>query len=571
MKFSYIATVFWLSTAAVETSAFLVPSNQNKIIVAAPPSARTSSLGQVQRFLARNVSAAAVEQDISSSQNQQYEYDSDGEEEDGDDDITFGVSSMGSFDLKEYTNIILDEENYPVGSLPEKVVRACFDILFQHRRLETIESAELVEAILNRMEREDVNLVRLNTAHYTIAISAWADSGHPFAGRKGDKIFQHMQGLAKTGVNPLAAPDRVTYSTLQKAYINQGDVDKAHEILKALEDNPKQIMPTATDYSTLMAAFARVGRGREAEELLKRMLDLYNERGAHIYAPSLTNYNMVLDAWAKCHNEPGAVQRSLDILNAMHDLVDQQGYVSLHPDERSYTAVITALGRDGNIDNVQTARDVFEQALSKGIRPDPYMYTALMMVYSNVKDAENTELLLEQMECDGIENSIAYNIVLRAWKSSSNQDAPERAERILERMIERGVADTISFTTVICTFGNRGDEKSAVASEALLQRMQDLNLEGKVKMKPNVLTYNSGMYFFFFLLRLRARSRKSAHVMALSHTAPFPTTTTVMQSWVRCGNALRADVLLNRMHQNYLDGASDVGPNVVSYSIVLNG
>lgn len=45
----------------------------------------------------------------------------------------------------------------------------------------------------------------------------------------------------------------------------------------------------------------------------------------------------------------------------------------------------------------------------------------------------------------------------------------------------------------------------------------------------------------------------------------------VLNSWVQCGDVVRAEAILNRMEQLSEAGKSDIAPSVVSYSTVING
>lgn len=288
------------------------------------------------------------------------------------------------------------------------------------------------------------------------------------------------------------------------------------------------------DYNADLLAFSLKGDARSAEKVLKQMVEACKESSSDANAPGLYNYNILLDAWAKS-KEPGACDRSLEILDAMHGLAETEDS-NLHPCPRSYTAVITAIVRSGRKNAAELAQKVFDQAIANGVEPDAYMFTSVMQVYANIGDAETTEKILTRMEGFGNVNSAAYNTVIKAWKGSSSPEAAERAELNLERLITMGVADTISFSTVIATYAKRGDAASADKAESLLQRMHDLELEGNENVRPNVQTFNA-----------------------------------VLNAWVQAGDPERAGLLLDRMMKLCDEGRFDMCPNVVSFSTVING
>lgn len=440
------------------------------------------------------------------------------------------VAESTSFpDFEEYTEVLQDSANYPPNCLPKNIVGAAFEVLHQWGKLETVEGAKIVDQLIERFEQEDAQI--LNTRHYTVAVEAWANSGHAKAAGRAEKALLRMEEVAKT--NPFAEPNRIAYSIVVRAYADEGNASKASSILHRMEASPN-LSPTNGDYGTVLAIFAREGDPRRSEEMLKRMVDLC-KNGALDYAPGLNHYHMVLDSWARS-GEAGAGERARQILEALHGLADQ-GELNLQPDERTYTGVMNAVVRSAKEnDMADQAQELLELARARGIVPDVFLLTSTMQAYANQGKAEKTEEILEQMEEEGIANAAAYNTVVKAWKSSGALDAPERAERCLERMAAINLANTIGYTTVIAAYASRGDSESAEKAESLLQEMQKLRQEGNNDVKPNVQTINA-----------------------------------VLNSWVQCGDVVRAETILNRMEQLSEAGDTDIHPSVVSYSTVING
>lgn len=397
--------------------------------------------------------------------------------------------------LQEYTDILQDEANYPTGSLPKSIVSSAFEILFHWGKQETVEGAKMVERLMQRLEQEDAQL--LNNRHYSVAVEAWAKSGHAKAAGRAEKALNRMEEIGKE--NPFAAPTRQAYSVVVHAYTDQGKTNKAHAILRRMEES-SNLSPTNGDYSTVLAAFARAGDARRAEEILKTMVDLC-KNGDKEFAPALNHYHMVLDSWSRS-NESGAGERARQILAALHDLADH-GELNLQPDERTYTCVMNNIVRSDEEDRVEQAEELLDMAVARGIVPDVFLLTSIMQVYANRGAVEKTEGLLKRLEGEGIANTAAYNTVIKAWKGSNGPDAPERAERCLERMKSLGLADTIGYTTVIAAYASRGDSTSAEKAEALLKEMQDLRQAGNDRVKPNVQTVNAGKSLWFSIESLR--------------------------------------------------------------------
>jgi len=431
--------------------------------------------------------------------------------------------------LDKFTDILLDEESYPVGSLSQDVTEAAFEILFESGKLESVEGAQNVEKLVQRFEKESP--VVLNAKDYTVLVNAWSKSGHPKAGEKSEQWLTRMEELAKT--NPLVAPTKVTYSAVANAYAAQGNALRAREILSRMEAGDN-LMPTFNDYNAVLLAFARDGDGRGAEAILKKMVDLCKETGSSEFAPDLYSDNNVISAWANSR-EKGAHERALQILDALRGLAKEDP--ALQPCKRTYTAVITTIVRSDDPKAADLALDVFDQAINRGIKPDAFMYCSVMQAYANEGNAKKAEEILRVMEKNDLSNKIAYNTLLKACKNSSSPMSAERAEANLERMITMGFADTISFTTVMAAYAQRGDLKAAEKAESILRRMQELYLaEGDEKLKPNLTSFN-----------------------------------TALNAWVKAGIPERAGLLLERMINVYEEGNVDMCPNVVSFSTVING
>lgn len=384
--------------------------------------------------------------------------------------------------LTEYTDILLDLDNYPVGSLPKHVMRASYDILFHWGQRHTVEAAQKVVQLLKRLEQENQEI--LNNRHYTIAVDAWAQSGHA---KRAEEMLWHMEDLGKK--NSAVDPTRSAYGVVANAYAAQGKPKEADSILRRMEKSP-YLTPSCYNYDFVLGAYTKKGQARQAEDLLKRMMDLCEQTGSssHIH---LTSYHMVLDALAES-KESGSAQRARGILEALITLADK-GEIDWQPDQRTYSKVITAFVRNAGADDADQAQSLFDEALSRGVEPDCSLYLALMHAYASLGDVVKTEGILKQMEEENKANSVAYNIVMNAWKSSGSPEAMERAEQIFQRQLALGKANTVAFSTLMAVCASEADAAAAQKAENLLRQMEDLHLQGNEDVKPNVQTYNTGM------------------------------------------------------------------------------
>jgi pentatricopeptide repeat protein len=458
--------------------------------------------------------------------------------------------------LSSLTSLLLENESEEPGSLDEEVIEDIFPLLLWWGKTETVDGATTVEKLLERLEKEveaGNDLLTLCNKHYTVAVDAWGKSGHEDSAKNAERILRKMEEMGKS--NPLIAPTRVTYNAVMHAHSKVGEIQRASEILDFMI-NTSELEPITNDYNVLLGANARLGQARQSEDVLKRMVDRCRELGEECEcAPDLYSYNMLLDAWAKS-TEPGRGKRAEDILETL-DAKSKSGEFQWKPDVRTYSAAINAVVHSREANAIGRAESILAQAESRGIDPDAYLHSSLLDAYAMstaIGSAEKAEDLLEKLETEGVANAVAYNTVLKAWKSRKDDTAIDRAESLVKRMELRGLADTISYCTLIALYANKGNIASAERAEEILNGMQ------KAGSTPNAQTLNSG--------------KKSCASFMLHQALQLIYTHNcleVMNAWIRCGKIQRAEQILEQLESSYYDGERVVVPNVVAYSTLMNG
>lgn len=295
--------------------------------------------------------------------------------------------------------------------------------------------------------------------------------------------------------NPKLSPNRVTFNVVMSAYVKQGDLPRAWDLLERMRVTPG-VQPQTNDYNMLLVAYAQLGQPRKVEDIMKRMVDQCRDDDSNASAPDLVSYNMLLDAWAKS-GEVGAGERAQEILTMLQQRC-LAGESSFQPDVRTFSHVANAVIRSGGASqNVAAAQNILEQAEAMGITPDVYLHSTLLDAYASSLEpgaAVKAEERLNAMEQQGMANSVAYNTVIKAWKQSPDEGAAKRAEALLRRMEDLKMADTISYTTVIAAYGIKGDKSSAIRAEELYERMAKSYEQGNIHAKPNTQTLNACKY-----------------------------------------------------------------------------
>lgn len=483
-------------------------------------------------------------------------------------------SSWSSNDhpIAELSRLLLD----PSKSITEdKNITGMIPVVLQSwSKKETIEGAKTVQNILDRLEKEEGTI--LNCGHYTIAVDAWAKSGHSSSAQLADAVVERMKSR---GIRL----NRVTYNAWMNAHAIQRDVRRVEAILNLMEaDIPDEI--NVNDYNILISAHGRLGQAEEAEGIVRRMLDRYNEDGRVSCRPDLMSYNTVLDAWSKSDQEgsPGRGARAEMILDAIEERQDWL----YTPDQRTYVPAMCAVIRSGEDNVIERVEAIRQRAVARGIAQDAYVYSTLLVAYATIDPKEALEKVDEILElAEGLDDSIearkgkgsatvVYNTALNLFKESRDPSSIPRAEELFKNMKLKGRADEVSFGTMINLYcSNDGDVSSAEKAEKLVHELRESNLKattyimnalinawvkcGKVRKAKDVLDQIEDSYI--------ASSRQDSE-LAPTHISY----TTLMYGWAKSGDAEKATEVFERMRTMYESGNWQAKPNRISYVTLID-
>lgn len=326
------------------------------------------------------------------------------------------------------------------------------------------DAAERAEEILNRMEHLAATLAaskNTSTIHirhkdiqpdvitFNSVIHAWANSPHPHASNRCERLLQRMELIHHKNNYPLR-PDRISYNTVIHALANSGQKNSA----------PR------------------------AQHVLERMEAAY-ENGNHAAKPDIISFNSVMNAHAKSR-EPGSALHAERILLRLeqkyeqkrheHDSKNNEKNNIIQPDTYSYNTVIGAWSNSGDANAALKAESLLRRMIalsakrsSSPVRPD-------------VK---------------------TYNTVLAALARSQDRRAPQKSEHWLAHMFElhrRGNTsggvnikpDVQTFSTIINCWAKSREPFKARKAQALLRQMEELSaLGGDQSFTPNIYVYSA--------------------------------------------------------------------------------
>ena len=382
------------------------------------------------------------------------------------------------------------------------------DQLFEQMKQQEKESLE--SSSLSSSERTICSAPDLVT--YGSVISAWAGSGmRAHAVARAEELLEDLKERFE--------PNTVVINTVMSTWVkskNPGAVKRTRELLQQMEEGTTA-PPDLYSYNTHLHALSihsstrRPEYAKQAEELLTRV-EQRADSGESDCKPNLFSYNLVLDAYCRCHEY-------LPAAGILRRLIQRPG---VEPDTFSFNQVLTALSKSHGIkvDNTTDSSQMSSELLR-------YM-----------EDAYETGLHPRARP-----DVLSYGAVLYGYARSGHRDAASRAETLLQEMKERVAAgqsrlkpNRKCYNAVIAAWASQGTLVGARKAEEYLQEMQNLYDAGDASMAPDLVTYN-----------------------------------TVLNAWAKSGTRCcgrKAELYLNRMWELYKAGDESVKPNDFSYNTV---
>lgn len=220
------------------------------------------------------------------------------------------------------------------------------------------------------------------------------------------------------------APDSRMYTTLMKGYMNAGRVADTVRTLEAMrhqEDSNSH--PDHVTYTTVISAFVKDGSMEKAREMLKEM--------AKMRIPAnLITYNILLKGYCRQLQ----IDKAEDLMKEMIEVV------GIEPDVVSYNTLI-----DGCIllDDSAGALTYFNEMRSRGIAPTKVSYTTLMKAFASSGQPKLANKVFDEMLNDPRVkvDLVAWNMLVEGY---CKLGLVEEAKNIIQRMKENGVYPNVA-------------------------------------------------------------------------------------------------------------------------------
>jgi len=437
------------------------------------------------------------------------------------------------------------------------------------------------EALLNQMEQSD-DAAMPDCVSYSAVITCVSKGAQAPSQRQAGKaksILRRMESSYKNG-NKNARPDRVIYNQVINLYSKSNDKGSAKRTERVLERMQKladagnvDVKPDVRTYNLVLTAWAKEEGPTKAEEILKR-LESHDE-----LKPNDISYTTVIDAYSK----RGDVHNALRVLSMM-ELSFNKGNLDAKPTRRAYTSALNALAKSGRGDAgvraealVQTMQ-MMHKAGNSDLKPDTYVFNALIQCHKS--SATRAEKVLYKM---GKRDVVSYSSVINAYSQQGGIEAAKRAQFLLEEMEKEDVEpNALTYNSAITAWSRSGTRDSAKKAEELLSKMERLYEAGNADLKPTVMIYTSVISAWANSREPGAALRAEVllKVMRVMHKrgnkAMKPnarTFTSVINAWSKSGekgSGDRAEALLNQMIELFEAGDYDVKPNAQTLTAVVD-
>jgi hypothetical protein len=337
------------------------------------------------------------------------------------------------------------------------------------------------------------------------------------------------------------------------------------------ELEPKALVTQATiDFNNKLNRMARnfdKHSAENVEKILKEMMERIDMGLELEIQPNVVTFTAAISAWARSSHK-NAPQRAEAILKWMIELSqsdDNLDLDNLKPNRYAYNAAIRAWIRSRERRSHNHAERLMNQLW------DSY-------VASDKKDPELKP------------NASTFNLVINAIARSREPGCADKAAALMDRMEELYTAgdddmepDALTFGAIINAYANTADADSSDKAAQILQRMESLYQLGYKGVKPNTFVYNACLNAFAKNSQEGGNVEQASRLLELMEKQYFEKGDRSVKpdviTYSTCINAhansravdagLRADILMRRMTNLYLQGDDSVKPNAITYTACI--
>merc|ERR1719379_2846887 len=329
--------------------------------------------------------------------------------------------------------------------------------------------------------------VQLTSLAYNALLDSCVQCG------KVNVALQHFNEMKDLGI-----VDVVSYNTLLKAYLKQGQIAKARTLLAEMSEN--YIQANQVTYNEMLNALVTVKDRQEMWALVREM----NSMGMR---PNSVTCSIILKSLT-AHSAKDDVRQAMAMIDNLHEDMDEvlfasvieacvrvgqldllssklQQYAGLGGlaglTAPTYGSMIKAYGRARDIERV---RELWNEMRRRHVTPTSITLGCVVdALVSNSLPDEAFELVREirdESEFADILNTVIYSTLLKGFAQSRQ---PARVQDVFDEMQMMGIAcNTVSYNTML----------DANARTGKMDRADELFREMKASgVSPDVITYST--------------------------------------------------------------------------------
>merc|ERR1740138_1780701 len=329
--------------------------------------------------------------------------------------------------------------------------------------------------------------VQLNALAYNALLDACVQCG------KVNVALQHFKEMKDLGL-----VDVVSYNTLLKAYLKQGQIAKARKLLTEMAEN--NIEANQVTYNEMLNALVAVKDRQEMWALVREM----NVMGMR---PNSVTCSIILKSLT-AHSAPDDVRQAMSLIDNLQEDMDEVLFASVIEacvrvgqldllssklqqyagigglaglTAPTYGSMIKAYGRARDIERV---RELWGEMRAHHVTPTSITLGCMVdaLVRNSLPD-EAFDLvrgIRDESEYADILNTVIYSTLLKGFAQSRQ---PGRVQDVFEEMKQMGIAcNTVSYNTMLDANAMTGRMNRA---DELFREMQASGVS------PDVITYST--------------------------------------------------------------------------------
>merc|ERR1719160_599502 len=391
------------------------------------------------------------------------------------------------------------DESAPVSPARSVRARAASPPAVERKEKEEVDISKHVAMIRARSKENDLegamqvfrklqsSGVQLTSLAYNALLDSCVQCG------KVNVALQHFQEMKDHGL-----VDVVSYNTLLKAYLKQGQVVKARKLLTEMSES--NIQANQVTYNEMLNALVAVKDRHE-------MWGLVREMNAMGMRPNSVTCSIILKSLT-AHSAPEDVRQAMSLIDNLHEDMDEVLFASVIEacvrvgqldllssklqqyagvgglaglTAPTYGSMIKAYGRARDIERV---RELWGEMRRRHVTPTSITLGCMVdaLVCNSLPD-EAFDLvsgIREESEYADILNTVIYSTLLKGFAQSRQ---PGRVQDVFEEMKQMGIAcNTVSYNTMLDANARTGKMDRA---DELFREMQASGVS------PDVITYST--------------------------------------------------------------------------------